>query len=837
MEEKKESAKWILPLVGITVFGALLRVYQLGAESMWVDEGLFMNTIKLVGEPWKLMSTNYVSDAPLFYFVAAVWQKAIRIGTDAPFATEAFDTYMRLLPASIGIATVPLTYLLGFKLTGKKAPALFGAFFCAISPFQVYYAQELRPYTFHVLLCIASALVMIEALEKNRWYNWLGLSLCMIAGIYNHFFMVFCIMAMNVWFLLILKDNVSRLKPWIITNLVVIIAAIPALRVAMSIQSTFESGEESWYPVPGIKLGLISFKNFFVGYTAHVMIYQIIAILAAALCLLGVYSLRNERPKAIALLALAATPIVVAILYWSNANFPYYTHRLMIFSAIPCYLLAGHGLQMLNKNWIKGSVLAGVTLLTIPALGHFYDEKIHPSSDHTVGILYKIENREAAEYIMERRTHELAVLHRVRNTYWPQRYYTGTRNYIVDINGAGIKDAMKAYPDEELFITAGALPFLIDEKAPKDIRFFYIQSWWQPYKMDALSFALAQHLDNRFIRIDQKRFDGQTVYVYETFEDDVDHGQRAQVADAGNLTYTDYPTLDPIHRTQIAAYRNVSPPKPPQYGQDMTSSFWATLYPLESDYALPQYVVTDNEVTFSYYLHNDDNPRDVEIEVYHATQLIEPMALNLTHPMADTWYPEFQFNPIDPGNNSNILAWTAKLNSDEAQNHAIKGTYQLPPGSYRIMANVRYVTDPALLRFTVENEALSQVVGEVMKPVSLSEMGWRWTDIGSFEVDEKPFDIKVTTYPGIDSENHLVASIGRMVLYPDGVDTKQSPIHPVNKSISLQPNESREETITLKQLPGTRQHIMIEIREPETNQYRNLYFYVASSKSNEGEKL
>jgi hypothetical protein len=835
MNDKKNSIYWLIAVVGVTVLGAALRVHRIGVESMWVDEGLFMNTIKLVREPWKLMSTNYVSDAPLFYFIAATWQKGVRFLTDAPYASEAFDTYMRLLPASIGIATIPFTYVLGVKLTGHKAPALFAAFFCAISPFQVYYAQELRPYTFHVLLCIISALAMILALEKNRWQNWLLLSLCMIAGIYNHFFMVFCIMAMNVWFLITIKVHMAQLKPWVITNLVVILASIPGIRLAMSIQSTFEAGDETWYPAPSLKLGLITFKNFFAGYTAHVPAYQIITVLAGMLCLLGVYALRQQKTKAAALVALAATPILVGIAYWSTTNFPYYTHRLMIFSAIPCYLLAGHGILVIKAQWMRGILVGAITLLSVPALGDFYEENLHPTPAHTVGVLYKIQNREAAEFIRDRRTMELAVLHRVRNTYWPQRYYTGNRNFIVDINGAGIQDAMKAYPDEELFVTAGALPSLIDEKTPEEIRFFYIQSWWQPYNMDAVSLALAQHLDNRFLRIDQQRFDGQTVYVYEPDGDDVDYSRRAQVADAGNVTYIDYPVIDPMHGMQIKAYRKKHPPEPPQYGQRMTSSFWATLYPIDEEYALPQHTESGDQITFSYYVHNDETPRDLEVSVYQGSKLIEPMALKLTNPMEGTWYPEYQFEPIAPELPSNVLAWTAKLESVDAEQHAIQGTYHLPAGSYRVMANIRYVTDPASLRFTVENETGQLMERDVMVPVSLSGMGWRWTAVGSFEVGDEPFDIKVTTHPGIEPEHHRVASIGRIVLFPSEVSADQSPFRPVKQTVSLKPNESRKETMTLKRLPGEGQHIMVDIKESDTNQHRNLYFYVPNPDWNEGE--
>jgi len=835
MEEQSVSNRAIPVLVGVTVFGALLRLYQLGAESMWVDEGLFMMTIKLVGQPQNLMSTSYVSDAPLFYFVAAAWEQGVQLLTSAPYATEAYDTYMRVLPATISIANIPLTYVLGSKLTGRKEAALFGAFFCALSPFQVYYAQEMRPYSFHVTICILAALAMIRALDRNRWRDWLLFGLCMVVGIYNHFFMVFCIMAMNVWFLFTIKVHLDKLKPWIVMNVLVIVAALPGIWLAMSIQQIFESGDETWYPVPNLKLGLISFKNFFAGYGTHVVVYQVITLLAGALCLTGLYSLRKEKRNMAGLIALATAPILVGIAYWSTTNFPYYTHRLMIFSAIPCYLLAGLGIQFLNKPLLKGIAVVGIGLLTVPALDDLYHERLHPMPEHTVGVLYKIDNRGASEFIQSRRVSDEPILHRVRNTYWPQRYYTGVGNYIVDINGQGIQDAMKAYPDLELFETAGALPFLIDEKAPADRQFFYIQSWWQPYNLDALSVALAQHLDNRFVRIDQKRFDGQTVYVYDSFDEPFDFSRRAQVADAGNLTFPYYAEEQLVFELSAGARLNQDSPDSPQHGQEMKPSFWATLYPLDGYPRRTDYTADDERTSFSVYLHNDEKTRDLEVTIYQVSQFIEPMAMDLSHSMEGTWYPEYQFEPIAPDVRSNILAWTANIETDEAQEHAIQGTYELAAGAYRVMANVRYVTDPALLRFTVENDTETNVVGEVMEPVSLAEMGWRWTDVGAFETDGTPFALKVTTHPGAEPEHHRVASLGRIVLVPDEEEAEYSPVDPVRRSISLAPNETTIDTISLKRLPGDGQHIMIEIKEPMTNQYRNLYFYVPNSGRDEGD--
>ncbi|MDD5669398.1 MAG: glycosyltransferase family 39 protein, partial [Candidatus Omnitrophica bacterium] len=56
-----------------------------------------------------------------------------------------------------GVASVPCVYLIGKKVTGDGLSGLLGAFLLAVSPFHVYFSQELRMYPLVAFLGAASA--------------------------------------------------------------------------------------------------------------------------------------------------------------------------------------------------------------------------------------------------------------------------------------------------------------------------------------------------------------------------------------------------------------------------------------------------------------------------------------------------------------------------------------------------------------------------------------------------------------------------------------------------------------------------------------------------------
>jgi 4-amino-4-deoxy-L-arabinose transferase-like glycosyltransferase len=159
----------------IIVLGAYLRLADLGGPSLWLDEMLHLEvTQSLSDQPWyRLLAgvreiAGKTENGALYYGLQILGQRL------APG-----ETGVRLLPAIIGILTLPLMALTG-RLLGGRLVALAATFLLAVSPLHVYYSREGRPYS----LTMALALLLLFALlqKGSRAGIWIAYVGCLLAA-------------------------------------------------------------------------------------------------------------------------------------------------------------------------------------------------------------------------------------------------------------------------------------------------------------------------------------------------------------------------------------------------------------------------------------------------------------------------------------------------------------------------------------------------------------------------------------------------------------------------------------------------------------------------------
>ncbi len=149
-------------LIWIVLLALVLRLARLGFQPLWWDEGwsLYFAT----SDPGAMLQLTAVDiHPPLYYLLLHVW-----IGLFGPSPIS-----VRLLSVLIGVAAVPLIYLAGRRLFGQRVPAdsagkvgLLAALLLAISPFHIYYSQEVRMYGLVTLLGLAT---LYFAIVRGRW--------------------------------------------------------------------------------------------------------------------------------------------------------------------------------------------------------------------------------------------------------------------------------------------------------------------------------------------------------------------------------------------------------------------------------------------------------------------------------------------------------------------------------------------------------------------------------------------------------------------------------------------------------------------------------------------
>ena len=150
---------YLLALLAIIALGAYLRLVDLGGPSLWHDEIIHFQTAEsLAQQPWYRHLTGVrevlhgrTENGFVYYGLQMLGQRL------APG-----ETGVRLLPAIIGILTLPLMALTGQLVAGRLV-GLLATFVLAVSPLHVYFSREGRPYSLFMLL----ALVLLYALLRK----------------------------------------------------------------------------------------------------------------------------------------------------------------------------------------------------------------------------------------------------------------------------------------------------------------------------------------------------------------------------------------------------------------------------------------------------------------------------------------------------------------------------------------------------------------------------------------------------------------------------------------------------------------------------------------------
>src|SRR5207248_3734070 len=172
-----------LPLTGIVLLAALLRIPALGSRSLWLDEGAEYDAVH--GSLGHLFDrvVQRESTPPLSYVYEWLWTKAI--GT-SEFA-------LRLPFALLGVALVVVMYLAARALAGERA-GLIAAALAACNPMLVWHAQDARSYALVALLLAGTIL----ALARQRLWWWAALAAAAMA---THHFAIFIVAPEALWLL------------------------------------------------------------------------------------------------------------------------------------------------------------------------------------------------------------------------------------------------------------------------------------------------------------------------------------------------------------------------------------------------------------------------------------------------------------------------------------------------------------------------------------------------------------------------------------------------------------------------------------------------------------
>ena len=171
-----QSFFWRGLVLAILLLGVALRLYQLGHDSLWLDEIITQEmTLRSVPNMLRLVGT-YSDHPPLFYLLA--YQN--RIFGFSDFAA-------RLTATAAGILTIPVIIVLARKLWGAPA-GLIAGLLLAVWPTHLHFSQEARQYALLTFFCSLSMYWLYQSITHRRRSAWIGYGIASVGGLYSHNF-------------------------------------------------------------------------------------------------------------------------------------------------------------------------------------------------------------------------------------------------------------------------------------------------------------------------------------------------------------------------------------------------------------------------------------------------------------------------------------------------------------------------------------------------------------------------------------------------------------------------------------------------------------------------
>ncbi len=180
---QREVRTWYVFLILIICAGIFLRLYGLGQESLWLDEGVSLYVADVVSFKG-LLCADYLDitmgHPPAYFILLKFWM--LLFGSSPVSA--------RLFSAVAGIAALPLMYLLGKKIFNERT-ALIGAVLLSFSFFHVYYSQEARMYSLLLFLTLTSMLLLFRLLNNPSRRDLVLFTLVNVLGLYTGYFYMY----------------------------------------------------------------------------------------------------------------------------------------------------------------------------------------------------------------------------------------------------------------------------------------------------------------------------------------------------------------------------------------------------------------------------------------------------------------------------------------------------------------------------------------------------------------------------------------------------------------------------------------------------------------------
>ncbi|HUV04024.1 MAG TPA: glycosyltransferase family 39 protein [Armatimonadota bacterium] len=364
------------------VVGAFLRVFHLGAQSIWGDEALTLQRYAAGESLAQVLSGVWHSafHPPLYFVIVHYW---CLLGKS--------EIMLRMPSAVFGIAAIPLIYLVARRIFGPPVPGL-SALVLALAPFHVWYSQEARMYSLQVLLALGSMLFFLRAWESRRPMDFALYGILTVLALYTHIATLLLIAAQGVFVVGAAVRNWRRNLPWIGIVAVMLLAFTPWI-------VQFMGGRRSFTGIASIGFGRepsplhlgYGLYTFSVGYSLGPSVSELhflssgdvirrnLAVILASVLVFGalmILGLRNAHRKNRMgfwlILSHLCVPLGLAAAASLVTRVPLNPRYLMV-AAIPYWIAIALGVDAcVRSRALRVIPAAGVLLIAFSLYNHYF---------------------------------------------------------------------------------------------------------------------------------------------------------------------------------------------------------------------------------------------------------------------------------------------------------------------------------------------------------------------------------------------------------------------------------------------------------------------------------
>ena len=403
--DSSRSVMSLLLLIFLVAFA--LRLYRLGYQSLWYDEAV---SIHLATKDLLGLTQHTARDIhpPLYYYLLHFWVRAA--GT-----SEFSAAFLSLV---FGILLVAACYRLGTELYDRRV-GLLTAFLVAVSPFNLWYSQEIRMYTLGAFLGLVSLYCLMrlagltgrdgqgppvsaEAPSDARgaaWKFFIGYVLSAVAGLYTLYYFAFLLIFENLfvfgWWLAARRRRrhpPALLRRWVLAQVLVVVLYLPWLPVAL--RQGLDPPVPPWRGFTGLgSVILESWTALSLGQSVDpesLLVWPVLSFMFA-LYLLGLRGAASgHRGSLKSVLLCGYTFVPLFIIYLLSLRTPLYHVRYASTYSPPFYLLLAVGLAGLGRSW-RLALPIGLTVIAL-ACGHsiyrFFFDPQYATDDHRGAVSY-----------------------------------------------------------------------------------------------------------------------------------------------------------------------------------------------------------------------------------------------------------------------------------------------------------------------------------------------------------------------------------------------------------------------------------------------------------------